>query len=105
MTDIEKVIKGLECCRIDENGNRHINCADCPYYTDDDKGQMWCSNEINNDAIELLKGQEEREKAICKAICEFIRDSCSTDTDDDKDFVCYEIQRCFTHFGRDGEQE
>lgn len=53
MANIEKVIKGLECCRIDEN--RHINCADCPYYTDDDKGQMWCSNEINNDAIKLLK--------------------------------------------------
>lgn len=58
MADIEKVIKGLECCRIDEN--RHINCADCPYYTDDDKGQMWCSNEINNDAIELLKEQKEK---------------------------------------------
>lgn len=58
MDKLEKVIKGLECCRIDEN--RHINCADCPYYTDDDKGQMWCSNEINNDAIELLKEQKER---------------------------------------------
>lgn len=56
MADIEKVIKGLECCRIDEN--RHINCADCPYYTDDDKGQMWCSNEINNDALKLLKEQQ-----------------------------------------------
>lgn len=58
MADIEKVIKGLECCRIDEN--RHINCADCPYYTDDDKGQMWCSNEINNDALELLKEKQPR---------------------------------------------
>ena len=52
------------------------------------------------DALALLKEQEEREKAICKEICDFIRGSCSTDTDADKDFVCYEIQRCFTHFGR-----
>ena len=52
------------------------------------------------DALAMLKEQEEREKAICKEICDFIRGACSTDTDDDKDFVCYEIQRCFTHFGR-----
>ena len=51
--EFEKVIKGLECCRINEL--RRINCADCPYYTDDDKGQMWCSNDVHNDAIELLK--------------------------------------------------
>ena len=44
----------------------------------------------------LLKEQEEREKRICKNICDFIRGACSTDTDDDKDFVCYEIQKCFT---------
>ena len=50
----------------------------------------------NNDALKLLKEQEEREKAICMEICDFIRGGCSTDTDDDKDFVCYEIQRCFT---------
>lgn len=55
--DREKVIKGLECCRINEL--RRINCADCPYYTDDDKGQMWCSNDVHNDAIALLKEQDE----------------------------------------------
>lgn len=48
------------------------------------------------DVLVLLKEQEEREKAICKEICDFIRGACSTDTDDDKDFVCYEIQRIFT---------
>ena len=47
------------------------------------------------DAISMLKEQEEREKRICKSICDFIRGACSTDTDDDKDFVCYEIQKCF----------
>ena len=44
----------------------------------------------------LLKKHEEREQRICKSICNFIRGACSTDTDDDKDFVCYEIQKCFT---------
>lgn len=47
------------------------------------------------DALSLLKKQEEREIRICKEICDFIRAGCSTDTDDDKDFVCYEIQKCF----------
>ena len=50
--------------------------------------------------LSLLKEQEEREKRICKSICEFIRGACSTDTDDDKEFVCYEIQKCFTSEGR-----
>ena len=59
---------------------------------DDYKGIM----EYIDDAIALLKEQEEREQRICKSICNFIRGACSTDTDDDKDFVCYEIQKCFT---------
>lgn len=50
----------------------------------------------SDDALALLKEQEEREQRICKSICNFIRGACSTDTDDDKDFVCYEIQKCFT---------
>lgn len=53
-----------------------------------------------SDAIALLKEQDEREKAICKEICDFIRHGCSTDTDDDKDYVCHVIQQCFVHFGR-----
>lgn len=59
---MENVIKGLECCRINEM--RRINCADCPYYKDDDNGQMWCSNEVNNDAIALLKEQYQRIKLL-----------------------------------------
>ena len=60
--------------------------------------------------LELLKEKEEREKAICKEICDFIRGACSTDTEDDKDFVCYEIQKCFTRSGMrlidaDGERK
>lgn len=51
------------------------------------------------DVIDLLKEQEEREKQICKKICAFIRQGCSTDTDADKAHVCNVIQQCFFHLG------
>ena len=54
--DIEKVIKGLECHHIDEL-NR-INCADCPYYKEDDIA-MGCLNSVHDDALALLKEQGE----------------------------------------------
>lgn len=55
MTDRENVIKGLECHQID---NKHrINCADCPYYVDDDN-HVRCVNDLHDDAIALLKEQE-----------------------------------------------
>ena len=53
--DREKVIKGLECHRIDNN--HRINCADCPYYVDDGNN-IRCVNDLHDDAIELLKEQD-----------------------------------------------
>ena len=88
MHDREKVKKALEHCK----DNQHVNdCNECYY---GGKTGMFCIRMID-DAIALLEKQEEREKAICKEICNFIRGACSTDTDDDKDFVCYEIQKMF----------
>lgn len=55
MPDMEKVVKGLECHRIDNN--RRINCADCPYYVDDDN-HINCVNDLHDDALALLKEQE-----------------------------------------------
>jgi hypothetical protein len=49
----------------------------------------------SDDALNLLKEQKEHEKKICKAICDFISDCCSTDTYEDKIYVCHEIQKCF----------
>ena len=86
MPDREKVEKGLNIC----NSINHP-CNECPYV-----GERNCSLAMVNDALALLKEQGEREKRICKSICDFIRGACSTDTDDDKDFVCYEIQKYFT---------
>lgn len=50
MADIEKVIKGLECCVA--KGNL-LNCKECPYY-----GKS-CTDKIHLDALELLKEQQQ----------------------------------------------
>ena len=54
MADVEKVIKGLECCR----GN--LDCSECPY-EDIDKFDGKCEGykQIHNDALELLKEQSQ----------------------------------------------
>ncbi|MCR5566008.1 MAG: hypothetical protein K6F61_04090 [Clostridiales bacterium] len=97
--DREKVINGLRCIKGDL-----ILCVDCAYSDENGHGTYSCKAFCANDAISMLKEQEEREKAICKEICDFIRSACSTDTDDDKDYVCYVIQNCFKHFCADGER-
>ena len=51
MPDIEKVIKGLECCKV--------GCTDCPY-----RGISDCVTSLNNDAIELLKEQQKEIERI-----------------------------------------
>lgn len=85
MPDRENVISNLE------QQIRWIEEIECHQFP----GWLNVTNAMR-DAIALLKEQEEREQRIRKSICNFIRGACSTDTDDDKDFVCYEIQKCFT---------
>ena len=50
MNELERVIKGLECC-LDEG-----SCHGCPYYDDMD----YCdgSDTLKRDALALLKAQE-----------------------------------------------
>lgn len=56
MTDMEKVIKGLECCKGYE-----YKCNDCPYYDPNLEGR--CDNEsLYDDALALLKEQEEQKR-------------------------------------------
>ena len=57
MPDREKVIKGLECHQIDTD--HRINCTDCPYHCDEFMNGL---NELHNDALELLKEQEHKDK-------------------------------------------
>ena len=63
--DREKIIKGLECHRIDNN--HRINCADCPYYVDDDN-HIRCVNDLHDDAINLLKEQEDKIRQLRLAL-------------------------------------
>ena len=48
MAELEKVIKGLECCEF-----TYYCPEECPY-----KPQENCVRYLHNDAIELLKGQQ-----------------------------------------------
>ena len=56
MIDKKKVIKGLERHQIDNN--HRINCADCPYYVNDNS-HIQCVNDLHEDTITLLKEQDE----------------------------------------------
>ena len=95
--DNEKIINGLKT-----HGKKGSGCLECPYANEEGGTDSWCLRGLHRDILALLKEQENREQNICKEICDFIRGSCSTDTEDDKDFVCYEIQKCFSHFCADG---
>ena len=57
MTDIEKVIKGLECC------NNRNDCKQCPYATEYDPN-LDCLDKTRADAIELLKEQQAEIKRL-----------------------------------------
>ena len=52
MADIEKVIKGLECC------TKWNSCSDCPYQTPNEYDVSECTEQMHKDTIELLKEQE-----------------------------------------------
>ena len=53
MPDVEKVIKGLECCTT------AIGCYECPYAVGE-KATDACNLLIDRDALTLLKAQEPR---------------------------------------------
>lgn len=52
MADLDKVIKGLECCIL-RNPDDHARCSQCSYESN-------CVNRLKMDALELLKAQEHR---------------------------------------------
>ena len=60
MTDLEKVIKGLECVHGED-----ILCAECHYSNADGYGRgSRCQKECVKDAIALLKEHEPKEPLI-----------------------------------------
>lgn len=59
MADLEKVIKGLECCLRESEHIDDNPCADCPYYDIDSGLGGKCIDDKDKDALALLKEHEE----------------------------------------------
>ena len=62
MVDIEKVIKGLECCLT----KPEHNCEECPYEGEGEGGWPCKSPEMKADALELLKERKMGKYVSCK---------------------------------------
>lgn len=65
MTELfEKVTKGLEVCREMNNppGWRCTDCVECPYH------ENGCAKKLKEDALELLKEQQEAREHLSKGI-------------------------------------
>ena len=61
MADLEKAIKGLECC------DSVVGCVKCPYSIGGESTET-CDHEMFNDVLELLKEQQPREQRSVKPI-------------------------------------
>ena len=85
MIDRGKVIKGLECHA--DRTNLSCNIAKCPYYELD-----FCGVRLSQDALALLKEQENEEERILKIVWDVLHGCVSTDTVEDQDWVYEQIR-------------
>jgi len=71
MSDIEKVMKGLECC-FEDFANDWRDCNECPYQATKEERKVvdWQCHwrELLDDALVLLREQEERRKQVDEAL-------------------------------------
>ena len=58
MPDVEKVIKGLECCTRDIRSQDNNPCNGCPYDVNYQNNDSTCTLDLKKDALALLKAQE-----------------------------------------------
>ena len=63
MADMEKVKKGLECCKASTNDDPFQRCSECPY-NDISISVQECRAVLSADALELLKEQEAVEPEV-----------------------------------------
>ena len=105
MPDLNKVIKGLECCL-----HGPMQCEKCPYMAEVGKTVPNCVKTMRTDAIALLKAQEPRVmtlKEIISAECVWIEYATSGNvvialpwdielTDDTYNFIG--MPNCFVEF-------
>ena len=62
MTDRDKVIKGLENCSIQND----FGCQGCPYLESRKQyGHEWCTTELAQDALALLKEYKRQDECPC----------------------------------------
>lgn len=104
MSEVDGAIRGLMAF-LECNSRK---CDGCEYQDKKPGTPGGCrldQYQVIEDAVRLLREQEQREKRICKAVCSFIRSGISTDTDVDQDYVCYEIQKIFYSFRNGGEAD
>ena len=65
MTDIEKVIKALQTCSVQND----LGCQCCPYFEERKTyGHEWCTTSMAQDALTLLKEQEPVEPNLHDAV-------------------------------------
>ena len=65
MAELDKVIKGLERCKL----YNKLNCEKCPYdYNGRGNGKSECTAELASDVLELLKEQDDMGKELCDAV-------------------------------------
>jgi len=55
MADLQKVIKGLECCIVGA-----MKCDECPYIAVEGETVLACQGKLTEDAVSSLKAQEPR---------------------------------------------
>ena len=72
MANLENAIKGLECC-VSRPLSKET-CDGCPYRKEYNTGLCWLS--MNNDALEMLKGQEKIINRLQKDVAD-LRDALS----------------------------
>lgn len=60
MIDVDKVIKGLECCTRDIRSQDDNPCNGCPYDVNYQNNDSTCTLDLKKDALALLKAQEPR---------------------------------------------
>lgn len=100
MTKLEKVIKGLECCKTDPSFESDCEDKECPYKTD----LMNCINYLCADALEMLKAKykprESHKMLPCKCGCKIREHWFSGSGDNPEGLKC---KKCgFAVWGKDG---
>lgn len=86
MPDREKVIKALQSCSVQND----VGCQQCPYFESRKAyGYEWCTTEMAQDALELLKEQDTVEHAL-----ETLRLAGWKNTSDCSDWVYGGVVRC-----------